>query len=57
MILLVLCFTSADRWPAVVCREWHSERTKLIHCVHIQQMELMQRAAASHERAADIAKV
>jgi hypothetical protein len=37
-------------------RDWHNERTKLVHCVHIQQLELMQRAAASHERAGEIAK-
>lgn len=38
-------------------REWHDERSKLVHCIHIQQLELMQRAAASHERAGEIAKV
>ena len=29
---------------------------KLIHCIHLQQLELTQRAVASHERATDIAK-
>jgi hypothetical protein len=38
-------------------REWHNERVKLVHCIHIQQLELMQRATAAHERAGDIAKV
>lgn len=37
-------------------REWHNERVKLVHCIHIQQLELMQRATAAHERAGDIAK-
>ena len=30
---------------------------KLIHCIHLQQLELTQRAVASHEKATDIAKV
>jgi hypothetical protein len=39
-----------------ICRDWHDERTKLISCIHIQQIELMQRASAANERAAEIAK-
>lgn len=30
---------------------------KLLHCIHLQQMELNQRSIAAHDRAADIAKV
>mmetsp|Transcript_718 Transcript_718/g.1239 ORF Transcript_718/g.1239 Transcript_718/m.1239 type:complete len:134 (-) Transcript_718:251-652(-) len=37
-------------------REWQSDRVKLIHCIHLQQLELTQRAVASHEKATDIAK-
>ena len=38
-------------------KESHAERVKLIHCIHLQQIELTQRAVASHEKAAEIAKV
>lgn len=38
-------------------REWHTERLKLVHCIHLQQLELTQRAAAATEQAATIAKV
>ena len=38
-------------------REWQSDRVKLIHCIHLQQLELTQRAVASHEKATEIAKV
>lgn len=37
--------------------EWAEERIKLIHCLHLQQLELNQRATAAHEKAMDIAKV
>lgn len=37
-------------------KEWQSDRVKLIHCIHLQQLELTQRAVASHEKATDIAK-
>jgi hypothetical protein len=37
-------------------KEWQMERLKLIHCIHLQQLELSQRSAAAHERATDIAK-
>ena len=37
-------------------REWQAERLKLVHCIHLQQLELSQRAAAAHDRATDIAK-
>ncbi len=37
-------------------REWHTERIKLLHCIHLQQLELNQRSISAHERAADIAK-
>ena len=30
---------------------------KLVHCIHLQQLELTQRAAAANERASEIAKV
>jgi hypothetical protein len=38
-------------------RQWREERQQLIQCIHLQQLELAQRSAAAHERAADIAKV
>ena len=37
-------------------REWRVERMRLIQCIHHQQIELAQRAAAAHERATEIAK-
>ena len=37
-------------------REWRLERLRLMHCIHHQQIELAQRAAAAHERATEIAK-
>ena len=42
--------------PIFHCRQWQTEREKLIQCIHLQQLELTQRAAAAHERAVDIAK-
>lgn len=36
-------------------REWQTERLKLIHCIHLQQLELSQRATAAQERATEIA--
>jgi hypothetical protein len=39
------------------CRQWREEREQLIQCIHLQQLELAQRSAAAHDRAADIAKV
>jgi hypothetical protein len=38
-------------------KEWHRERIKLVHCIHQQQLELAQRAAAAHDKATEIAKV
>ena len=38
-------------------REWRVERLRLLQCIHHQQIELAQRAAAAHERATEIAKV
>ena len=38
-------------------KEWQSERLKLIHCIHLQQIELSQRSAAAYDRATDIARV
>lgn len=38
-------------------KEWQLERLKLIHCIHLQQIELSQRSAAAYDRATDIAKV
>lgn len=38
-------------------KEWQLERLKLIHCIHLQQLELSQRSAAAYDRATDIAKV
>lgn len=29
----------------------------MLHCIHLQQMELNQRSIAAHDRAAEIAKV
>mmetsp|Transcript_34205 Transcript_34205/g.32606 ORF Transcript_34205/g.32606 Transcript_34205/m.32606 type:complete len:244 (+) Transcript_34205:66-797(+) len=37
-------------------KEWQLERVKLIHCIHLQQLELTQRSAAAHDRATGIAK-
>ena len=37
-------------------KEWANERMKLINCIHLQQMELSQRATAAQSRAGDIAK-
>jgi hypothetical protein len=37
-------------------REWHAERVKLIHCIHMQQLELAHRAAAANTQAVEIAK-
>jgi hypothetical protein len=37
-------------------REWHSERAKLTHCIHLQQVELASRSSAAQETAALIAK-
>lgn len=37
-------------------REWHSERTKLVNCIQLQQVELNQRSLAAHDKAVDIAK-
>ena len=37
-------------------RQWHSERERLIQCIHLQQLELSQRSIAAHEKAADIAQ-
>jgi hypothetical protein len=38
-------------------KDWQLERLKLIHCIHLQQLELSQRSAAAYDRATDIAKV
>lgn len=38
-------------------RQWQTERERLIQCIHLQQLEMSQRALAAHERAVDIAKV
>lgn len=38
-------------------KEWQLERLKLMHCIHLQQLELSQRSAAAYDRATDIAKV
>lgn len=38
-------------------RQWQAERERLIQCIHLQQLEMSQRALAAHERAVDIAKV
>jgi hypothetical protein len=37
-------------------REWHAERTKLVQCIHLQQLELAARASAAQETAGAIAK-
>ena len=37
-------------------REWHAERTKLVQCIHLQQLELAARASAAQETAGTIAK-
>ena len=37
-------------------RQWHSERVKLVHCIHLQQLELASRSVAAQERANDIAR-
>ena len=38
-------------------KDWQLERLKLIHCIHLQQIELSQRSVAAYDRATDIAKV
>ncbi len=38
-------------------RQWQAERERLIQCIHLQQLEMSQRALAAHERAVEIAKV
>lgn len=37
-------------------REWYIERTKLVNCIQLQQVELNQRSLAAHDKAVDIAK-
>jgi hypothetical protein len=37
-------------------RQWHAERIKLIHCIHLQQLELASSASAAQSRASEIAK-
>lgn len=37
-------------------REWHAERAKLTHCIHLQQIELASRSSAAQETAALIAQ-
>lgn len=37
-------------------RQWHAERIKLIHCIHLQQLELAASASAAQNRASEIAK-
>lgn len=37
-------------------RQWHAERIKLIHCIHLQQLELTASSSAAQERASSIAK-
>ena len=37
-------------------RQWHAERIKLIHCIHLQQLELAASASAAQGRASEIAK-
>ena len=37
-------------------REWHAERAKLTHCIHLQQVELASRSSAAQETAAIIAQ-
>jgi hypothetical protein len=37
-------------------REWYVERTKLVNCIQLQQVELNQRSLAAHDKAVDIAK-
>lgn len=37
-------------------KEWSEERCKLMHCLHLQQLELTQRASAAQQRAGEIAK-
>jgi alpha-N-acetylglucosamine transferase len=54
---LILSFLLVHVIMKFFCREWQSDRVKLIHCIHLQQLELTQRAVASHEKATDIAKV
>ena len=38
-------------------RQWQSERERLLQCIHLQQLELSQRALAAQERALEIAQV
>lgn len=37
-------------------RQWHAERIKLIHCIHLQQLELAASSSAAQSRASEIAK-
>lgn len=37
-------------------KKWAAEREKLIQCIHLQQIELNNRALSSHEKAIEIAK-
>jgi len=37
-------------------RQWHAERIKLIHCIHLQQLELASSSSAAQTRASEIAK-
>ena len=37
-------------------KAWHSERVKLVQCIHLQQLELASRASAAQETAVTIAK-
>lgn len=37
-------------------RQWHAERIKLIHCIHLQQLELTSSSSAAQDRASSIAK-
>ena len=37
-------------------RQWHAERIKLIHCIHLQQLELTASSSAAQDRASSIAK-
>ena len=37
-------------------RQWHAERIKLIHCIHLQQLELAASGSAAQGRASEIAK-
>lgn len=37
-------------------KEWSEERCKMVNCLHLQQLELTQRASAAQQRAGEIAK-